>query len=99
MIKKESPRLREIAPAQRKLGRGITQPGTNLPCSLHEGKSFFDSRFLILRSLLHTDLLTSALDAGDGVGVGAALGGVVAARAEAVEEPLGAQDPAARDGP
>ena len=88
MIKKESPRLREIAPAQRKLGRGITQPGTNLPCSLHEGKSFFDSRFLIL---------TSALDAGDGVGVGAALGGVVAARAEAVEEPLRAQDPAARD--
>ena len=54
--------------------------------------------FLVLRSL-HTDLLTSALDAGDGVGVGAALGGVVAARAEAVEEPLGAQDPAARDGP
>ena len=89
MIKKESPRLREIAPAQRKLGRGITQPGTNLPCSLHEGKSVFDSRFPILRSL-HTDLLTSALDAGDGVGVGAALGGVVAARAEAVEEPLGA---------
>ena len=45
------------------------------------------------------DRLTSALGAGDGVGVGAALGGVVAASAEAVEEPLGAQDPAARDGP
>ena len=42
--------------------------------------------------------LTSALLAGDGVGVGAALGGVVAAVAKAVEEPLRAQDAAAGNG-